>query len=125
MKITLTKEESIKFFHNALCNGLSYMGGYGLELNYNSKQYATSRKKLTDPCIEDVWIQMLHDGYKLTMLDIEGNGDNTQSIGLKEVIARVKNTPIHHLVDMVNGDDDADTADAIIQTVFFNELVFG
>lgn len=125
MKIQLTKKESLDLFYNAICNGLSMFSGYGLELQYDSKEYKQSRSKLTDPCFEDVLIQMLKDGYKLTLLDIEGEGEYTRSIGIKDIYANVMKTPMDHLSDMINEEDDATTADVLIQTVFFNEIVFG
>lgn len=112
------------FFYDAICNGLSLLPSYGLELNYESKQYAKSRKKLKDPCFEDVLIQMLKDGYKLDILDIEGEGEHNSSIGIEDVYERVQNTPLNHLCDQINEDGDCYTADAIIQSVFFKDLVF-
>lgn len=125
MRIILKKEESLNYFYNALCNGLSMLSGYGLKLEYSGKEYAASRKKMSVACYEDVLIQMLKDGYKLTIVDVEGEGENTKSIGIKDVYTRVAKTPFNHLSDMINEDDVASTADAIIQTVFFEDLVFG
>lgn len=124
MKIQLTKEECLTHFHSALCNGLTMLPGYGLELQYSSKEYAASRKKFTDPCFEDVLIQMLKDGYTLSILDIEGNGDQNKTINIQDVYSRLPKTPLNHLSDMINENDDAYTADAIIQTVFYGELIF-
>lgn len=125
MKIVLTPNESEEFFYNALCNGLNFMLGYGIELDWDEKEYSKSREKLTDPCLEDVLMQMLKDGYKLIMVDHEGDGENTQSITLADVHERVQTTPFSHLADMIDENDDASTADVIIQTVFFNEVIFG
>lgn len=124
MKITLTKKESIEYFYNALCNGLSQMNEYGLELQYNSAEYKISRAKITTPCYEDVLMQMLKDGYSLTMLDVENNGDETKTITINDVYSNVSKTPANYLLDMANKNDDANTADAILQTVFFGSLVF-
>ena len=127
MKIQLTKKESLDFFHSSLCNaiGTGYMNGYGIELQYNSAEYKESRKKLMEPCFEDVLIQMLKDGYKLTMLDIENEGEYTKTIDINTVYERVCKTPVDHLVDMINEEDDVTTADVILQTVFYNEVIFG
>jgi hypothetical protein len=38
---------------------------------------------------------------------------------------RVSKTPVKHLLNAVNEDGDAVTADVILQTVFFEEVVFG
>jgi hypothetical protein len=46
-------------------------------------------------------------------------------ITINDVYERVQNTPLDHLLNMINEEDDADTADVILQTVFYNEVVFG
>lgn len=124
MKIILTKEESLEYFYNSLCNGLSYVCGYGLMLDYNEQEYKLSRDKLVTPCYEDVLKQMLLDGYELRLVDTE-NEDEFKKITIKEVYERVQLTPHSHLMDAVNQNDDATTADVIIQTVFYNEVIFG
>lgn len=124
MRITLIKRESLDFFYNALCNGLSLMSGYGLQLVYDANEYNISRAKLTSPCFEDVLIQMLKDGYKLTLIDVEGDNEHTSSITITDVYKRVMKTEPRHLLDMVNETDDAITADNIIQQTFFNKQIF-
>ncbi len=126
MKITLTPEESEEFFHNALCNalGTGYMSGYGIELTAIASEYQEAKEKLNNPCYEDILMQVLRDGNKLTMVDNEAvMGD--VSITLADVHERVQNTPLAHLVAMINETDDAETADAIIQTVFYQDIIFG
>ena len=125
MKVTLTPEESENLFHNSLCNALDYMYGYGLELHYNEDEYESALAKLSSPCFEDVLMQILKDGNKLTMVDIECDGAYTSSVTLKDVHERVQDTDIRHLMDAINEEDDADTADVILQQVFFKETIFG
>jgi hypothetical protein len=38
---------------------------------------------------------------------------------------KVQETPIEHLMDAINENDDAYTADVILQTVFYGEVIFG
>ena len=132
MEIKLTPQESEEYFYNALCNGLGYTtSGYGLSLDYSDEDFADAKTKMGIdkpgilPCFEDVLMEMLRMGKTLTMVDEEGEGDNNSTITLKDVHERVSNTPARHILDMINEDDDADTADVIIQTVFFNEIIFG
>lgn len=129
MKITLEKKESEEIFFNALCNGLGYVTGYGLELDYNTEEYAKAKEKLkadgSSPCFEDVLMQILHDGGSLTLVDIECEGEYTSTVTLKEVHERVEKTPADHLMDMINEEDDACTADVVIQSVFFEDIIFG
>lgn len=150
MEIKLTKEESEKYFHSALCNGAGYIGGHGLELDYKEKDYKEAKKSLQEKidkgeiphfvyhpdymkkkgekpeiCREDVWMEILSIGKKLKMIDHEGEGEYTREITLADVHERVQKTDPDHLLDMVNENDDAVTADVIIQQVFFNEVIFG
>lgn len=135
MKIVLDKTESEEYFHNALCNGLGYMSGYGLQFVYEDADYKKAKKSLEaklkkegkEPgiCLEDVFVEILRNGGKLTFEDVENEGDYTRSITLKDVHERVQKTPIDHLNDMINENDDATTADVILQTVFFEDVIFG
>lgn len=125
MEIKLTPKESEDYFYNALCNGLGYMSGYGLSVDYNKEDYKKAKESLTEPCYEDVFMEMLRKGGKLTLIDEECDGEYTRSITLKEIHERVQKTDPDHLLDMVNENDDAITADVILQTVFFEEIIFG
>jgi hypothetical protein len=125
MKITLTPAESEEMFHNALCNGLGYIEGYGLQFEYSEKEYQAAKTKLTSPCYEDVLMQILRDGGSLIMNDIECEGEYTSEITLKDVHERVAETPLRFLTQMINEEDDAETADVVLQTVFFKEIIFG
>lgn len=134
MEIKLSKEESEKYFHNALCNHFG-VSGYGLEFSYDKKDRAKAIKsleakrakdKIKDTvCREDVWMEILRTGGKLKVIDHECDGEYTRSITLKDVHERVQKTQLRSLMDMINENDDADTADAIFQTVFFEEIIFG
>jgi hypothetical protein len=125
MKITLTPQESEEYFLNAMCNGLGEMSSYGLGLDYEQLDYNAAKEKLTNPCYEDVLMQILRDGNRITMVDVEGEGDMTRSICLQDVHERVQNTPHEHLMNMVDENDDCVTADIILQSVFFSDIIFG
>jgi len=126
MKITLTPSESEEFFHTALCNGLGYLEQYGIELDYNEDEYKSSRAKIgpNAPCFEDVLLQMLRDGYKLKFIDNE-NGMDEVDVTLQDIHEKVQLTESRHLLDMENENGDADTADAVLQTVLYGEVIFG
>jgi len=125
MKILLTPEESEKFFYNSLCNGLGYFESYGLELMWDKKDYDKARKKLKSPCFEDVLLQILKDGKTLSVKDHECDGEYDRVIDLKDVHEKVQTTDSRWLLQMEHEEDDATTADCILQTVFFGEIVFG
>ena len=123
MTVQLTNEESLEFFHNALCNGLGYISGYDIGLVIDPIDYKEAKAKLNNPCYENVLIQVLKDGNELDFVDNEG--EETHNVTLQMVYDRVKDTPHDHLMDMVNEQDDAITADCILQTVIFGEVIFG
>lgn len=117
-------------FYNSLCNGLNELSYYGLQLSFFDADYTKAAKKLKETatdtvCYEDVLMQILRDGKKLSVIDNENGGDYSVSIDLNDVHERVALTPIRHLMDAINENDDAITADCILQSVFFKEVVFG
>ena len=125
LKISLTNELSEEIFFNALCNSLDYMcSSYGLDLKYKQSDYKNAKDKLSSPCYEDVLMQMLRDGIKIGLKDIEG-GEDTVYITLDTIHERVKNVPITDLLDMIDENDDADTGDVVLQIVFLNEIMYG
>ena len=127
MQIVLTHEESEKIFYNSLCNGheIAY---YGLQMQYDDDEYQKAKEVLKDkgesPCLEDVWMEMLRQGYTLTLMDEEGCVDPS-TITLADVHERVSMAPANHLLDAINENDDGITADVILQTVFYKEVIFG
>lgn len=130
MEIKLTETESQDFFYNALCNGLgSVCSNYSLELTFEDDEYQMAKSSLTfsdvRPCYEDVLMALLKMGYKITLKDIGYEGEHDSTIGLEEVRSRVQTVPVRHLIDMINGNDDGDTADTIIQHVFYGKDIFG
>lgn len=126
MKITLTPEESEEYFYNALCNGLGYIqSGYGLDLRYDISEFKDASKKLeqSSKCYEDIIMQLLRDGHEINLYDMEGEEDHV--IKLKDIHDKVQNAPAERLIEMSEENDDADTADVILQSVFFGEVIFG
>lgn len=128
----LSNEESEDMFYNALCNavGTGYMQGYGLELETNDNHYGVVKKSLLDkgqehPCYEDMVMERLRMGLPLTIVDEEGEGEMTRTITIKDVHERISKMPEKHLADMIGGTDDVVTADVLLQTVFFEDIIFG
>ena len=133
MKIILNPAESEEYFHNALCNGLGYIcsGGYGLSFEYDDDDYREARKNISKTadqnnsvCYEEVLMQILRDGKTLSLIDEEG-GEDKWTITLDDVHKKVSEAPTRHLLDMINENDDAVTADVILQSVFMGDVIFG
>jgi hypothetical protein len=133
MKISLTPQEAESHFYNSLCNGLGYIGDYGLELTYDDADYKAAKQNILKTktaadievvCYEDILMQILRDGKTLTLVDNEG-GEDPAEITILHVHERVEKTPLRHLIDAINENDDAITADVILQTVFLGDIVYG
>ena len=52
-------------------------------------------------------------------------GDMDSIISLEQVHERVSKAPADSIMAMINEEDDAITADDILQTVFWEEVLFG
>ena len=124
MKIQLTHQESESIFFDALCNGLNELCYYDLDVRYNEDDYREAREKLESPCFEDVLMQMLRDGKYIYLHDLNDE-DEVHAINLDKVHENVEKAPLRHLMDAINEDGDATTADVILQTVFLGEVIFG
>ena len=127
MKILLTAQESEQIFYNSLCNG-HQIAYYGLQLDYDEKEYDKAKKRLVKKgeraCLEDVWMEILRGGGTLTLVD-EENGMDASTINLQDVHDKVQLSDFRHLLDAINEKDDSDTAEVILQCVFYGKVVFG
>jgi hypothetical protein len=129
MNINLTHEESEAHFYNAICNGLGELKYYDLDLDYDAKEYKAAKQQLsnkqpdTQACWEDVLMEMLRSGNTLWIVD--ENDSERHPITLDLVHERVQQTPTRHLMNAINENDDATTADCIIQTVIYGEVIYG
>jgi len=134
IQINITPEKSEELFYNAMCNSFGCLGGYGLRLEIDEEAYKKARKALYEDilltkvdkviCVEDVYLRMLKDGGYMIVVD-EESGDYTVKITIKEVHERVSKTPLRFLMNMINDRDDASDGDALLQTVFFEDVIFG
>ena len=70
-------------------------------------------------------MKLLRDGGSISIIDIECNGENNSTINLADIHDRVQTTDAKRLLEMINEQDDAETADVILQQVFFKETIFG
>jgi len=123
---TFTPEYCEKIFHDALCNGLDYVQGYGIVLEYDENEYKKTRASMTNPCYEDVLMEMLRNGYKLYFTDYENDDDSLNvEITLNTVRERVNKLPHWAKLQLIEEQDDADTADAVLQTVAYDDIIFG
>ena len=151
MEIRLTAQESEKIFHHALCNEGGAFRGADCEITWSNTNYKKAKskiQKLVDKgeiphfvywasydkkegkkptvCFEDVIMQMLLDGGSLKLIDHNG-GDYNRTITIKEIHERVQKSPVNCIMSLNEGGDGGDmwTAFSVLQTVFFEEEIFG
>ena len=127
MKIQLEPQEAQDIFHTSLCNimGTGYFNGYGLEFTWDDDAYGEARKKLQNPCLEDVILQIIKDGGILGVIDHECEGEYDAHIDLKAIQERMELVPAKNLLNIINEEDDADDADIVLQTLFYGDVIFG
>jgi hypothetical protein len=129
MTIQLTPAEAEELFYDAICNGLGELHYYDLELDFDDAAYEAAKLKLynaqpnVQQCYEDVLMEMLRSGDTLWIVD--NNDEERHPITLELVHERVQLTPTRHLMDAINEDGDATTADCILQSVIYKEVIFG
>jgi hypothetical protein len=128
MKIQLTKQEAEKFFYNALCNGLHYFESYGIELKYDDTEYKKAKETAKDenggkPCYEDVILEMLKNGN--TLFAEDSYMEETHILTLEKMYKQMEEVPVKTLLEMIHENDDADTADIILQVCFIGEHTYG
>lgn len=133
ISISLDRETSESIFFESLANALDYMTGYGLKLKWNSEEYDQAKETLSEIYLsngetvsfEDILMKVLKDGGSLTFEDIEYDGEYTSTITIQDVWDKVQNTPYRNLISMIEENGDASDSDAVLQTVFFGEILFG
>ena len=127
MTIQLTPTEAENYFYDAMCNGFGELSYYDLQLDYDDDEYKAAKQKYesshTSACWEDVLMEMLRSGNTLWIVD--QNDDERHPITLELIHERVQLTPHRHLMDAINENGDATTADCILQTVIYKDVIFG
>lgn len=130
MKIYLEKEECENVFLDALCNGLSYVRGYGLELFLDDQAYSAAKQSLKDAtpndviCYEDVLMEVLRQGGSLTLRDLEYDEPDAV-ITITDVYDRMSLVPANNLIAVLQESGDAYDADIVLQTIFLKEVIYG
>lgn len=127
MEIKLTNKESEKFFLNALCNGLGVLEDfYSIGVEFTDEDYMSAKANLAgiSSCYEDILMQILKDGNSLEFKDSEG-GEGIVKITMEDVYAKMPLVPFKYLSAMILENDDAETADVILQTIIYGDIIFG
>jgi hypothetical protein len=127
VNVELTKQESETVFYDILCNCISmgWFNGYGITLDYNKGAYNRAKEKLQNPCVEDVWMQMLRDGEKLFFIDWECDGEYNAEVTLEDVHTKIQTAPLEDIKTILDGTGDVINDDIVLQSMLYGEVIFG
>jgi len=128
MKMSEDFKKEIIF--NSLCNGLGELSSYGLDLNFEDSDYKEAKKshfekngKIGGACYEDILMEILTNGKQISFIDEES--EETHFFKLDSALKNLDNLPPQWILQLLNEEDDAVTADVVLQFCLFNEIVFG
>ena len=130
MNIQLTNQEKEEIFFNAMCNGLSNVSYWEFEIDYNSEDYQSAKESLlnngkSSVCYEEVFMEMLKTGKSIDFVDLGCDGEYTKSLTMDMIHKNIEKTPMNNLFNVAQEQDDSFDADAILQSVLFEEIIFG
>jgi hypothetical protein len=127
----LTDKQKLEFFHRALCN----VQGYGQirvglaeqeidDAKKHAKVFSPAGDWDTTACIEDVFMAHLVDKRSFVLYDEY----EMESITLtyEEIMTNIDNgLPVESAIAFIQEQDDAITADEILQAAAFGEIIYG
>ena len=135
MKITaeLSTQESESIFLDILCNCISmgYISGYGLELEYDKRDYNKVRDILnkeleyTTCSYEDVLMGILKSDGILKIVDVEGDDCYDANITLNDIHTKIQTAPIENLQNILDETGDVTDCDVVLQYMLYGEIIFG
>lgn len=126
MKIKATLEEKLDIVHTALCNGLGWMKAYDLEFEIDGDKEQADKnleEKGKYVCIEHFIIEVIRLGGSLQVKDY--NDDEIHHLNLESIEENFDNIDFKHLLDVINKNDDVITADCILQTLIYGDIIYG
>ncbi len=128
--ITLTDEFKKEIIYNSLCNGLSQVCSYyDLQWDVFDDFYSDAKKELKEEkpnetiCIEDILLRVLENGKSIKIVDLEN--DEIHYLRLKDAFFKMDKLPLWVVDSFLNETDDSDSADVVLQTCIFGEVIFG
>ena len=114
---------------NSACNFWGCLGDCGIEVKISKSDYAKAKQSCLElnpsPCYEEVYMQCLLDGGKWKIWDNE-NEELLCEMTLQEMRDNLQQKLDRQVYfAFLEGDDDALTANSVLQIAFFGEEVYG
>lgn len=137
MKIIIsdyTQEEKLEVVYNALCNGLDgLLSGYGFDWEIvNQALWSSVKEKLTvgiaKPCLERIAIGYIKEGGELEFTCAEFEEDNNLYCNKLSLVTIEKNwdkVRQKELLAYYKEEDDAETAESVLQCLLLGSIVLG
>lgn len=139
MQITATTEEKVKVVYECLTTGLPYFVDYGFTLDYNGHEYNKAKKSLdaqkaagtfdnglSSICVEDVQAEMLRMGFTLKFKGGEGNkASHVTPLNLEVIERNWDKVKPEQLLEVMQDNYDALSADIVMQGLLFGDIVYG
>lgn len=130
VSIKLTEDFKKEIIFNSLCNGLGQLQCYGLNLLWSDEDYTEAKKsyyqrtqKISGACYEDILMELLEMKKRVVFEDLETG--EFYDLKLSDALTNLDNLPIWVIVQILEENDDGETADIVLQHCLFNEVVFG
>ena len=130
VSIKLTEDFKKEIIFNSLCNGLGQLQCYGLNLLWSDEDYTEAKKsyyqrtqRISGACYEDILMELLEMKKRVVFEDLETG--EFFDLKLSDALTNLDNLPIWVIVQILEENDDGETADIVLQYCLFNEVVFG
>jgi len=130
VSIKFTDDFKKEIIYNSLCNGLGQLQCYGLELLWNDEDYIEAKKsyykridKISGACYEDILMELITMEKKVVFEDTET--EEFFDFKLSNALMNLDNLPMWAIIQILEENDDAVTADVVLQYCLFNEIIFG
>jgi len=130
VSIKFTDDFKKEIIYNSLCNGLGQLQCYGLELLWNDEDYTEAKKsyykridKISGACYEDILMELITMEKKVVFEDTET--EEFFDFKLSNALMNLDNLPMWAIIQILEENDDAVTADVVLQYCLFNEIIFG
>lgn len=127
MKIILDNEDVLKILHTCFADGGLQMLRYsGFTLEWDENDYKAAREALENPCLEDVWIQMLREKRRLYVVDHENEEEETD-LTIEKALENLSKPEAAEDVVLLLGENDydAEPCDRLLQIALFGEVTYG
>lgn len=94
-----------------------------MKIECNDDEYSQAKKLLVTPTIESVWMEILKNGCNLTIVDNEDY--SRHSFSMINAYEAISSLPSEILLQFVNNDDDAESADYVLEYIMYGEKIYG